>query len=65
LISFLNSVRKSETDDPNHKWIGTYNLYLVIMTTFFKWLFYPDIKPKERPKSNDGSGSASWDSDWD
>ena len=50
MISFLNSVRKSETDDPNHKWIGTYNLYLVIMTTFFKWLFYPDMEPKERPK---------------
>lgn len=50
LISFLNSLRKSETDDPNHKWIGTYNLYLVIMTTFFKWLFYPDMEPKERPK---------------
>jgi hypothetical protein len=29
IILFLNSVRKSETQDPMHKWIGTYNLYLM------------------------------------
>jgi integrase len=43
-------VRKSEIDDPNHKWIGTYNLYLIVITTFFKWYCYPNIEPKERPK---------------
>ena len=26
IISFLNTLRKSETDDPIHKWIGTSNL---------------------------------------
>jgi integrase/recombinase XerD len=50
IVSFLNSVRKSETDDPNHKWIGTYNLYLVIITTFFKWFYYQKLEPKERPR---------------
>jgi integrase/recombinase XerD len=50
ILSFLNSLRKNETHDPNHKWIGTYNLYLVIISTFFKWLFYPKTEPKERPK---------------
>ena len=50
IISFLNSVRKSETQDFMHKWIGTYNLYLMTISTFFKWLYYPDLSPKERPK---------------
>lgn len=40
----------NETQDPNHKWIGTYNLNLVIITTFFKWFFYPNTEAKERPK---------------
>jgi site-specific recombinase XerD len=48
IISFLNSVRKSETEDPNHKWIGTHNLYLVIITTFLKWFYNPNVEPKER-----------------
>ena len=39
VVSFLNSLR-SETEDPNDKWIGTYNLYVVTTGTFFKWLYY-------------------------
>jgi integrase len=50
IILFLNSVRKTETQDPTHKWIGTYNLYFMTICTFFKWLYYPDLSPKERPK---------------
>ena len=50
LVSFLNSLRKSETQDPTHKWIGTYNTYLVILITFFKWLYYPNVEAKERTK---------------
>jgi integrase len=50
IISFLNSIRKTEAEDPIHKWIGTYNLYLVILTTFFKWLHSPNLEPKERTK---------------
>jgi integrase len=50
LVSYLNSVRKSEAEDPNHRWIGTYNTYLIILITFFKWLYYPMMEPKERPK---------------
>ena len=33
-----------------HKWIETYNLYLMTVGTFFKWLYYPNTAPKERPK---------------
>jgi Phage integrase, N-terminal SAM-like domain len=50
IVSFLNSLRKNDSHDPNHKWIGTYNLYLVIISTFFKWFFYPTTEPKERLK---------------
>lgn len=50
IVSFLNSLRKSETEDPNHKWIGTYNLYLITISTLFKWFYNPKIEPKERPK---------------
>jgi integrase/recombinase XerD len=50
VISFLNSLRKSETIDPLHSWISTYNLYLVVLQRFFKWLYYPDLSPKERMK---------------
>ena len=50
LIKFLDSFRKPEPIDPLHKWIGTYNSYLVIISRFFKWLYYPDLPPKERIK---------------
>jgi hypothetical protein len=33
-----------------HKWIGTYNLYRVLLIRFFRWLYYPDIEQKKRPK---------------
>ena len=35
-LSFLNSLRKPEPVDPLHKWIGTYNNYLVVMFKFFQ-----------------------------
>jgi hypothetical protein len=33
-----------------HKWIGTYNLSRVYLIRFFRWLYYPDIEPRKRPK---------------
>ncbi len=47
---FLNSFRKPEPIDPLHKWIGTYNHFLVIISRFFKWVHYPDMAPNERLK---------------
>jgi hypothetical protein len=49
-ISFLDSFRKTETQDPLHKWIGTYNIYRMHLFIFFKWVYYPDIAPDKRPK---------------
>jgi len=50
ILLFLDSFRKIETVDPLHKWIGTYNLYSIQLMRFFKWLYYPDMEYKQRPK---------------
>ncbi len=50
LLSFLDSFRKIESVDPLHKWIGTYNLYRILLMRFFKWLYFPNIDFKKRPK---------------
>jgi site-specific recombinase XerD len=46
IVNFLDSLRKTETKDPMHKWIGTYNLFLIHLTRFFKWLYSPDLASK-------------------
>jgi integrase/recombinase XerD len=50
VLEFLDSFRKPEASDPSHKWIGTYNLFLMYLVRFFKWLYYPDVEPDKRPK---------------
>jgi hypothetical protein len=50
ILGFLDSLRKSETSDPMHKWIGTYNLHRIHLRRFFKWLYSPDLEPDKRPK---------------
>ena len=50
IIAFLETYRKTETQDPIHKWIGTYNIYRIHLMRFFKWLYSPDIEPNKRPK---------------
>ena len=50
VISFLDRLRKPETADPLHKWIGTYNLYGIYLLRFFKWLYHPDVEPNKRAK---------------
>src|SRR5215204_4119624 len=52
LLQFLDSFRKTEASDSLHKWIGTYNIYRVLFIRFFKWLYYPNIEQKKRPKSS-------------
>ena len=52
VLQFLDSLRKPEASDPLHKWIGTYNIYRILFIRFFKWLYYPNIEQKKRPKPN-------------
>jgi integrase len=35
--AYLDTLKKSEYDDPLHKWIGTYNAYILVLKRFFKW----------------------------
>jgi integrase/recombinase XerD len=49
VLCYLDKCRKSENEDPLHKWIGTYDTKLVILSRFFKWLHYPGVEdPKRR-----------------
>lgn len=50
VISFLDSLRKNDSEDVMHKWIGSYNLRLTSFTRFFKWLYYQNMKPSKRPR---------------
>jgi integrase/recombinase XerD len=50
ILSFLDNLRKPESVDPMHKWIGTYNQYNTNLTCFFKWLYSPDNARGKRPK---------------
>ena len=36
ILVFLDSFRRPEAADPLHKWIGTYNLYRVLIIRFFR-----------------------------
>jgi len=50
IIFYLNSLRKPESIDPMHKWIGTYTLRRINIMRFFKWLYHPNVLPsKDRP----------------
>jgi integrase/recombinase XerD len=50
IISYLNSLKKSDEIDPLHKWIGTYNSRLRNLLRFFKWLYSPTLAHNQRPK---------------
>jgi len=50
VITYFGKFRKEDSQDPTHKWIGTYNANLVNIIRFFRWLYYPKIEPSQRPK---------------
>jgi hypothetical protein len=50
ILMFLDSYHKPDAADLMHKWIGTYNLVLVILVRFFKWLYFPGLAPVDRKK---------------
>src|SRR5438445_13852925 len=49
ILTYLDSLRKPESIDPLHKWIGSYNLKREYLVKFFKWLYNPEIASKDRP----------------
>lgn len=50
VIDFLDSLRKPEQVDPMHKWVGTYEVYRIVLMRFFRWLHAPDIPQRQRPR---------------
>jgi integrase/predicted nucleic acid-binding Zn ribbon protein len=42
ILSYLDSLRKPQEDDPQQKWIGSYNNRLRVYIKFFKWLYNKD-----------------------
>jgi integrase len=49
ILLYLDSNRKSENDDPLHKWIRSYNTKRITLIRFFKWLYYLNVNsPKRR-----------------
>jgi integrase len=42
IIYYLNSLRKKESDDQTHKWIGTYNTRQMVLSKFFRWFYNRD-----------------------
>ncbi|MEO9319453.1 MAG: site-specific integrase [Nitrososphaera sp.] len=49
ILAYLQTLRKSSTEDPDQKWINTHNNRVVIYQKFFKWLYYPEFASRERP----------------
>lgn len=49
ILNYLNSLRKSNEDDPTHKSIGTYNGRQMVFLTFFRWLYDPN-EPDHRKR---------------
>jgi integrase len=57
ILSYLSSLKKSESDDPTHKWINTYNTRQAILSKFCRWLHNPDEpdhKKRETPACMNG-----------
>lgn len=49
ILGYLNNLRKSPSEDPSNKWVGTYNGRQTILLKFFRWLYSPNKDYKNRP----------------
>ena len=57
IIDHLNTLRKSISEDPANRWIGTYNFRQMIFNKFFRWLYNPnepDTIKREKPNCMKG-----------
>ncbi len=50
ILAFLNKLRKSQDEDPSHKWIGSFNGRYIVLSKFFRWLFNQE-EPDNRQRS--------------
>jgi hypothetical protein len=48
LKTYLDSMQRSQTEDPDQSWIATQRTMGLPLLKFFKWLAYPDLTPQQR-----------------
>ena len=48
IFSYLDTIRKTENEDPLHKWVGTYNISIIKILSFFRWLYQPLLHSNDR-----------------
>ncbi len=48
IFSYLDTIRKTENEDPLHKWIGTYNISVIKIISFFRWFYQPTLHSNDR-----------------
>ena len=48
ILDYLNSLRKSTSEDISQRWIGSYNGRQIILSKFFRWLCNPDESDQRR-----------------
>ena len=57
ILDHLNTFRKSLSNDPANRWIGTYNFRQMIFNKFFRWVYNPDepdTTKREKPECMKG-----------
>jgi hypothetical protein len=52
IVGFLNTRRKSKEDDPEQKWITTWNDYLWRLKMFYRWLYNVKLKGNNSHRNN-------------
>jgi integrase len=49
ILDYLNYLRRPLSEDPTHKWVGSYNARQMILSKFFRWLCNPnEPDPRKR-----------------
>ena len=48
IVSFLDTLRKSKEEDPDERWITTWNDYLWRLKMFYRWLYNFKIKEENQ-----------------
>ena len=46
----MDGYRTADATDPQYKWIGTFNLCLVILVRFINWLCFPQLASVDMKK---------------
>lgn len=48
ITGYLKSLKRPIEADPDQRWINTHNQRAMVISKFFRWLAYPDLRSEER-----------------